>query len=430
MTTKMWKVSDWTQILFVVMSAVFGFFAVSFVLLCWRFYILKKQKQRSADIQDSYNVLLKSRGIPKTIAVNQSMYADDPFLMRKLPPQPSFLHLEHLKTRDNSDSSFSDTDCETENQNVKAGLPHSSADNLDRLREDAGDTLTCEQISIKKAPLIEFSLIYEPSKKSLTVQIIRVTNLPLKYRKICFSFVKVFLLGHTKISRSTSVSQKSLNPEFKENLTFEYFSLEELRQFMLRLSVYIKYSHLVKNRRIGDFWLNLSKLELTPNIRKELSEEILLLKTSRTTHSVADLGFLFISLQYQPEANRLKVMVRKANNLRRQTVVSITQSEYYVIINLLRGVESITCKETKPVSGPNPVWNQPFIFDIPKEFVHQYSLQFLLMRDRIYSRDGVVGQVLVGQGSTSLGTTHWNEAMAPGAVETTKWHDIIQVDKY
>ncbi|XP_022250465.1 synaptotagmin-4-like isoform X2 [Limulus polyphemus] len=412
------------------MSAVSGFLAVLVIFLYWRFYTLKKQKQSSANIQDSCKVLLESKGIPKTIAVNQNMYADDPTLKCQPPPQPSFLHLEHLKTQNYYDSSFSDTDCETEHQDVKAGLSHSAADDLDSSREDTEDSLRCEQISIKKAPVIEFGLVYVSSKKSLTIHVIRVTNLPLRYRKNCSSYVKVSLFGHKKISRNTPVSKKSLNPEFEENFTFEYYTLEELQQFILRLSVYIKHSHFPKNRRIGDFWLNLSRLELTPNVYQILSGEILPPKTSRSTLSVADLGFLFITLQYQSEANRLKVMVRKANNLRRQTAVSITQSEYYVIINLFRGIKAITYKETRPISGPNPVWNQPFIFDIPEEFVHQYSLQFLLMRGRIYSRDGVVGQVLVGPGSTSLGITHWNEAMTPAAVETTKWHNIIQVDKY
>jgi hypothetical protein len=82
-------------------------------------------------------------------------------------------------------------------------------------------------------------------------------------------------------------------------------------------------------------------------------------------------------------------------------------------------------EKTRTVTGKNPVWNTPFIFNINADQVEDHWLQLKVMRARIYNRDGTVGRVLIGKDTTSVGTEHWAEAVKPYSKECAKWHSIV-----
>jgi len=46
------------------------------------------------------------------------------------------------------------------------------------------------------------------------------------------------------------------------------------------------------------------------------------------------------------------------------------------------------------------------------------------MRGRIYTRDGVIGSVLIGPAAPPSGVSHWNETLQPRARESARWHTI------
>ena len=102
-------------------------------------------------------------------------------------------------------------------------------------------------------------------------------------------------------------------------------------------------------------------------------------------------------------------------------------SEYYVIVNLLQNCETVTYKETKAAVGVSPVWNQPFLFDVSEADISQYWIQCLVMQGKSYTRDGVIGQALVGPNTTVSGIQHWNDAMDSESEEISKWHPLTTV---
>lgn len=57
---------------------------------------------------------------------------------------------------------------------------------------------------------------------------------------------------------------------------------------------------------------------------------------------------------------------------------------HYIIIHLHHAGHIIDTKETKTVSGYNPVWNAPFLFSIPTGDVqqHELALEFIVMQVR------------------------------------------------
>lgn len=56
--------------------------------------------------------------------------------------------------------------------------------------------------------------------------------------------------------------------------------------------------------------------------------------------------------------------------------------DHYVVINLRQGGKVISTKETKGASGPNAVWNAPFLFDLPPGDVIRLPLvlEFIVMQ--------------------------------------------------
>ena len=105
-------------------------------------------------------------------------------------------------------------------------------------------------------------------------------------------------------------------------------------------------------------------------------------------------------------------------------------SEYYVEISLLRKGIPDTVKQTKPQKGSTPVCNQPFLFDVPSHVIKNYSLEFVVKRGKLLSRDEVVGHVTVGPDSTQSGTAHWREITESYGLESTKIHNLLPVLKY
>ncbi|XP_023241237.1 synaptotagmin-4-like [Centruroides sculpturatus] len=414
----------WLQILIAVGSAFLAFIIIILIFVALRIRNKRKRKKEIDNIKNSHRIMLKRcENLLSTNISRQSVPNDKIPIIKTSPPRPNFPHLEVLKNNDQWDSSLSETDGEGDTPpKNKLDVDWSESENL---RSESPSRT-------RETPTIEFSLVYVASNNTLTVHIIRVINLPLRYRKNCSSFVKVSLLARKKSSQQTQVFKKSLNPEYVQNFTFPGYSLDEIRRFTLRLSVYVKHYRLLKDKLVGEIWFPLARSTLQPDCPAILSENLSSrsLKQKRMSMCSPDLGQLFVILQYQVAANRLKVLVRKAENLPKATGVSIGQPEFYVIVSILRGIEAITYKETRPASGVNPVWNQPFLFDLPSKETEEYWLQFLIMRGRMYSRDGVVGHVLVGPGTTPTGEAHWNEAMEPKALDTAKWHNICTVDDF
>jgi len=57
-------------------------------------------------------------------------------------------------------------------------------------------------------------------------------------------------------------------------------------------------------------------------------------------------------------------------------------TDHYVVINLRQDGNVIGTKETKGASGPNPIWNAPFLFDVPSgDITHlPLALEFIVMQ--------------------------------------------------
>ena len=72
-----------------------------------------------------------------------------------------------------------------------------------------------------------------------------------------------------------------------------------------------------------------------------------------------------------------------------------------------------------------PIFNEPFQFDISNLNVLDLSLEFVVMDYDRFSKDDVVGQVLVGPNAKDeMGQTHWEELISNPNQPISRWHAI------
>merc|ERR1719419_1148340 len=137
-------------------------------------------------------------------------------------------------------------------------------------------------------------------------------------------------------------------------------------------------------------------------------------------------GELLVSLCYQPAANRLTVVVLKARNLPKMDITGL--SDPYVKIYLLYNGQRIAKKKTHVKKRTlNPVFNESFVFDLPKSDngLADIQLEFALLDwDRV-TKNEVIGRLTPG-GPKCEGTAlhHWKEIQASPRRQIAEWHKL------
>ncbi|KAL8196933.1 UNVERIFIED_CONTAM: hypothetical protein K2H54_002276 [Gekko kuhli] len=290
----------------------------------------------------------------------------------------------------------------------------------------------------KPRPHLHFTLFYSKPEATLIVTVIGISHLSKGFRTSRDSYVKVYLLPKFAEPKRTALHKKSLNPEYHEQFHFGRYSLEELQGLTLRFAVYAKGFHNLKDFFIGEVMFPCTRAALEQGVSSAYTQELSTTKTKlKKCLSSQDVrcspplsrpksaGQLFLLLQYQALASRIKVLVRKAENLGRLTRIPGTP-DHYVTIRLRHDGKVVDTKETKAITGCSPVWNTPFLFSIPAGDILEQalSLEFTVMQARLYTRGCAVGKVLIGPDAPEMGQIHWKEMCSRGNVESARWHAI------
>ncbi|KAM6125469.1 synaptotagmin-4-like [Phoenicopterus ruber ruber] len=291
--------------------------------------------------------------------------------------------------------------------------------------------------SPRQRPRLHCDLFYSPAEATLTVTVLGVSHLPKGLQGGRGSYVKVCLLPRLPAPRRVASQRSSLPPAHRQPCRFGPYSPEQLRSFTLRFTVYARFRSL-KDSFVGEVFFPCAQATWDPRASSSYSWELSSTKTKLrkclgargTSRSVLSsppksLGQLFLLLQYQALASRIKVLVRKAEHLGRLSRMPGTPG-HYVIIHLYHNGHVIDTKETKSITGYNPVWNMPFLFNLPAGDIQQQelSLEFTVMQARIYTRSSPLGRVQVGPRAPGAGLLHWREMCSRGQLESARWHRI------
>ncbi|XP_041376517.1 synaptotagmin-4-like [Gigantopelta aegis] len=280
---------------------------------------------------------------------------------------------------------------------------------------------------------VMFSLNYNSNKELLTMQLNAIAGVPSKLEGSYITVVTyLFPKETTGIQCKAAAAEETVL--LHVTYTFSNVTSEELESCTLRVSVfyYNKKKH-VKSHLIGEAFLEVGAVDWSmaqdQHFNLQLQTKRVKRRSTPEKYLAQSLGELFVLLQYQAAANRLKVLIRKAANLPKSDKI-LGQPVHYVQINLKRDQETLTSQETKPQSGTSPVWNQPFLFDIPSSLVDSITLEFVIMRGKLHTKDGVVGHVVIGPYGPRSGVNHWKDILKSWGLETARWHNVMPVFKY
>ncbi|XP_044132987.1 synaptotagmin-4-like [Bufo gargarizans] len=306
-------------------------------------------------------------------------------------------------------------------------------DRLMRVPQSRTDPSGLCSIKQKSQLLVHFTLCYSLADEMLTVTVTGFSNLPKRLYQKRDSFVKAYLLPGFREPHAG----QTMNSDGIQMFTFLGCMPDDLKDKTLRLAVYARDRSSMREGFIGEVLFSCANLDYnsqaTSGFTKELSINKAKLKKSLSvldvvlpsTSNLKSPGQILILLQHQVLANRIKVMVQKATNLSKLTRIP-GAPDHFVSIRLIQENQVMDIKETRTASGSCPVWNAPFLFDAPVEFVQSphLHLEFLVMQGRMYNRARILGRVVIGAGTSEAGMAHWQEMCNKAPVECFQWHTI------
>ncbi|KAJ7986077.1 hypothetical protein DPEC_G00347060 [Dallia pectoralis] len=302
-----------------------------------------------------------------------------------------------------------------------------------------GSSSSSLSVPTKPAPILHFSLLFSPARGTLTVNIMGLSG---SSRRRSGLFVRASLSPLCPSPQPAISRRRSFSSEVQcQSFVLQVGSVEELSACTLRLAVSSRDFSGLREAALGDLEIPCREIDWEPDATVFYTRELSPSKSKQKKHMSSQetlshrkisicggpraLGQLYILLQYQTLAHRIKVMVRKAENLTKLSRMP-GAADHYVVINLRQDGNVIGTKQTKGAGGLNAVWNAPFLFDLPLGDVAQLSLslEFVIMQGRLYTKNSMLGRVLIGYEAPEAGQEHWREMCSRGQVETTHWHPI------
>ncbi|KAM9408325.1 synaptotagmin-5 [Pholidichthys leucotaenia] len=290
----------------------------------------------------------------------------------------------------------------------------------------------------KPAPFLHFSLLFSSTSSTLVVNILGLSGASRRRSGV---FVRASLPPLFPEPQQTASRRRSLSQELHgQSFVLQVGSMDELRTCTLKLAVHSRDFSGLREAALGVVEFPFGHVDwesdtnatytrqLNPaksKLKKSVSSQEMLGRRKSSVCVPRALGQLFILLQYQTLAQRIKVMVRKAENLAKLTRIPGTP-DHYVVINLRQDGKVIGTKETKGASGLNPIWNAPFLFDLPPGDINHLPLvlEFIVMQGRLYTKSSILGRVVIGSDAPEAGQGHWKEMCSRGQIETARWHAI------
>ncbi|XP_065138818.2 uncharacterized protein [Paramisgurnus dabryanus] len=288
--------------------------------------------------------------------------------------------------------------------------------------------------SLKPKPSLHFTLFFCPAESRLTVTVL---GLYRGSKKMSRAVVRVCLTPVCPTPlQSSSRRRRSLSPETPVHIFILQVKSEELYGCTLILTASSRDFSGLRETAVGELQLTCAEIDWQPGstitFNRQLNTASRSLRKSQSSQDkLVDVrcsvcsGQLLILLQYQTLAHRMKVMVRKAENLPKLSRIP-RSPDHYVIINLRQSGKVISTKETKCAGGVNAVWNAPFLFDLPTGDIDTLPLllELIVMQGRLYTKSCILGCVLIGYEAPEAGKQHWKEMCSRVQVETTHWHAL------
>jgi len=297
-------------------------------------------------------------------------------------------------------------------------IPEASETNVDLDYEDNEDG--------GKLGRLFFTVKYSFEKTALIVTINKCSNLPAKDKdnKTSDPYVKLQLLPEKQHKVKTRVVRRTLHPVYDEDFTFYGVHFNQLPILTLHFVV-LSFDRYSRDDVVGEVMVELEGMDLSSSETCPLSLAREITPRSDKLRSQGR-GELLVSLCHQPAASRVTVVVLKARNLPKMDITGL--SDPYVKIYLMYNGQRISKKKTHVKKRTlNPVFNESFVFDLPRNEsgLGKVQLEFMLLDwDRV-TKNEVIGRLeLGGDGCEGPELAHWKEIQASPRRQIAEWHKL------
>lgn len=306
----------------------------------------------------------------------------------------------------------------------------------------------------EKVGSLLFSLEHDKHRDSLTIHIIKATDLtleatssednvstPLSHLSPLFDpYIRLLLLPEGKQKAKTRIVRRTRNPVFEETFTFYGMNNQKLFKSFVKFSV-ISHDRFSKDQMIGQV--------LLPITRKIITKDRHVFTLCRNILSGSQLapkpGELFISLTFDPSNDKLTVVVLKARNLPRMNMAG-SADPYVKVYFMCDGLRADKKKTQVKKRSLNPIYNETFHFTLPPHFqqrvpdstsggtasgssyqplTNQVLLRFVILDwDRV-AKNEVMGKVEIGpEVKNDSGVKHWIDVMESPRKQLAVWHSV------
>ncbi|XP_034444068.1 uncharacterized protein LOC117763216 [Hippoglossus hippoglossus] len=291
-----------------------------------------------------------------------------------------------------------------------------------------GSSASCKQPA-SQTPCLHFTMAFSPEQHTLAVTVFSLSGMPHRLEDVSVlgSLPPLYPCPtQASVQSRLSAGPRSLVLLLKVN------SVNELQRCTLRAAVYTREPHSLGGTALGELevecggtdWraghpIHYTK-ELNPN--KGKLKKSLISKDAQTHKGLSCPPQIFILLQYQSLAHRIKTTVLRADNLEKLAHMSAAP-DYLVVINLHHDRSVISSRETK--GGCCTVRNSSFLFELPPGDVSQLPLmlEFIIMQNHVDPEATVLGRVFIGAAAADAGRAHWRD-MCSLQMEQARWHNV------
>ncbi|XP_051885181.1 synaptotagmin-13 [Pristis pectinata] len=262
---------------------------------------------------------------------------------------------------------------------------------------------------------LHYGIHYNRYKSELYLTIIEAQNINMvENMNHPDSYVVAALI--TKLGKAkaeTSIQTKTLHPIWQDTLTFPVLE-EHVQEGTLTLAVYScdKYS---RQDCVGEAQLKLSSLAVGERTDSWIS---LTAPVKDSSH-----GEILLSISYLPAANRLIVVVMKAQHLNTDKLKD--PLDVSIKLTLMHQSLKLKRKHTRHVKHKiNPVWNEMIMFECPYEMLCKSSLELELLNQDCTGQNHLLGKCSLGMNYSDSELNHWQEMLTKPRKQIAMWHKL------
>uniref|UniRef100_A0A1I8AHD9 C2 domain-containing protein n=1 Tax=Steinernema glaseri TaxID=37863 RepID=A0A1I8AHD9_9BILA len=279
---------------------------------------------------------------------------------------------------------------------------------------------------------IQFSLRYVSEEKKLVVHLIRAKLVVHLIRAKCLKamdkngfsdpYVKLHLIpGVAKATKMTSKTvEKTLNPEWNEELVYYGVTEEDKQRKTLRLTVYDR-------DRIGSDFLGETRYQL----KRLQNNQVLLLNrylegalpVPHEKNEDEERGKILVGVSYNVQQGSLFIHVKRAAEL--IGMDSTGFSDPYCKVSLTPLSSKLHKQKTSIKKRTlNPEWNETIKFIVPYKDLPKKTLQINVLDHDVAKQDDYIGGLILSTAAKGDRAKQWQQVIENPGQTFEFWHKL------